>query len=353
VFFFATGFSLSTVFSTDARLRIQSLFRMTALSLFLPMPAALRQVHPGVMATDLINLSNQLAGAVEKASAGIVAVHARPRIGSSGVIWRQNFILTSSEGIRAEEGIKVLFPDGRVADARLQGRDSGTDLALLETDTGTLAPAAFTSDATLKAGQLILAVGRTANTGPIASFGIISGVAGEWQSWRGGRLDPFVRLDVAVYPTSSGGAVVDATGSLLGLVSTGLSRSSVLAVTAKTIDRVATRLQEKGHMSRPYLGISLQPVTLPRDLKEKFKLTQDTGIMILGIEPDSPAAAAGLILGDVLIAGGGETLSDPEVLATVLNHQGSGATVAFRVLRAGDAHEVSIKLGERPSRNRK
>jgi S1-C subfamily serine protease len=326
---------------------------MTAPSLFLPMSNPGREVHPGVMATDFINLSNQLAGAVEKASAGIVAVHARPRLGSSGVIWRDNLILTSSEGIRAEEGIRVLFPDGRAADARLQGRDPGTDLALLEADTAGLAPATFASEDALKVGQLILAVGRTANTGPIASFGIISGVAGEWQSWRGGRLDPFVRLDVAVYPTSSGGGVVDATGNLVGLVSTGLSRSSVLAVTAKTIERVATRLHEKGHMSRPYLGISLQPVALPRDLKEKFQLTQETGIMILGIEPEGPAATGGLILGDVLIAGGGEVLSDPEVLATVLSHAGSGETVAFRVLRAGDVQEVSIKVGERPRRNRK
>jgi S1-C subfamily serine protease len=102
------------------------------------------------MANDFVDLSNQLAGAVEKASAGIVAVHARPRIGSSGVIWRQNFILTSSEGIRAEEGIRVLFPDGRVADARLQGRDPGTDLALLEADTAGLAPMTFVSDDALK-----------------------------------------------------------------------------------------------------------------------------------------------------------------------------------------------------------
>ncbi len=305
------------------------------------------------MATDFVNLSNQLAGAVEKASAGIVAVHGRPRIGSSGIIWRKNFILTSSESIRAEEGIRVLFPDGRAAEARLQGRDPGTDLALLEADTGELAPATFASDESLKVGQLVLAVGRTANTGPIASFGIISGVAGEWQSWRGGRLDPFVRLDIGVYPTSTGGGVVDASGDLVGVVSTGLSRSSVLAVTSKTIDRVAGKLQEKGHVGRPYLGISLQPVALPRDLKDKFQLTQETGIMILGIEPEGPAAAAGLILGDVLIAGGGEVLSDPEVLSTVLHRAGSGETVAFRLLRAGEVQEVGVRVGERPVRNRK
>jgi S1-C subfamily serine protease len=294
-----------------------------------------------------------MAAAVEKSAASIVAVHGRPRIGSSGIVWRKNFILTSSEGIRADDGIRVLFPDGRVADARLQGRDPGVDLALLEADTADLSPTEFSAAEALKPGQLVLAVGRTTNTGPIASFGIISGVAGEWQSWRGGRIDPFVRLDIGVYPTSSGGAVVDATGNLLGLVSTGLSRSSVLAVTRKTIDRVAVRLLEKGHAGRPYLGISLQPVALPRDLKEKFQLAQETGIMILGIEPDGPAATGGLILGDVLIAGGGEALSDPEVLASVLQHAGSGESVAFRVLRAGDVQELTIRIGERPSRGRK
>jgi S1-C subfamily serine protease len=305
------------------------------------------------MAGDFENLSNQMAAAVEKSAASIVAVHGRPRIGSSGIVWRKNFILTSSEGIRADDGIRVLFPDGRVADARLQGRDPGVDLALLEADTADLSPTEFSAAEALKPGQLVLAVGRTTNTGPIASFGIISGVAGEWQSWRGGRIDPFVRLDIGVYPTSSGGAVVDATGNLLGLVSTGLSRSSVLAVTRKTIDRVAVRLLEKGHAGRPYLGISLQPVALPRDLKEKFQLAQETGIMILGIEPDGPAATGGLILGDVLIAGGGEALSDPEVLASVLQHAGSGESVAFRVLRAGDVQELTIRIGERPSRGRK
>ena len=305
------------------------------------------------MATDFVNLSNELAGAVEKVAASLVAVQGRPRLGSSGMVWRDNLILTSSEGIRAEEGIRVLLPDGRATEARLRGRDPGTDLALLEADTTGATPVPVAPDDGLRVGQLVLAVGRTTSTGPIASFGIISGVAGEWQSWRGGRLDPFVRLDVSVYPTSSGGAVVDAAGSVIGLVSTGLSRSSVLAVTRATLERVATRLQDKGSSGRPYLGISLQPVPLPRDLKEKFQLAQESGIMVLGIEPGGPAAVAGLILGDVLITGGGEALPDPDVLAGVLDRAGSGETVAFRVLRAGEVHELSIKVGERPSRGRR
>src|ERR1700704_4619831 len=112
------------------------------------------------MGNELVNLSNELASAVDRVAAGVVAVFARPRIGSSGIVWRKNLILTSSQGVRAEDGIRVLFPDGRLVEAKLRGRDHGTDLALLEVDTGSARPLDLIADATLKAGQLVLAVGR-------------------------------------------------------------------------------------------------------------------------------------------------------------------------------------------------
>jgi S1-C subfamily serine protease len=304
------------------------------------------------MATELQNLSNELAGAVERAAAGVVAVHARPRINSSGIVWRQNLILTSSEGVRFEEGIKIVFADGRRAEARLRGTDPSTDLALLETDTGSIPPIEFASDDHLKTGQLVLAVGRTAATGPIASFGIISGVSGEWKSWRSGKLDPFVRLDLSVYPTSSGGAAVDSSGGLIGLVSTGLSRTSVLAVTRRTVDRVAQKLLDHGYVGRGFLGVALQPVALPRDLKEKLKLDQDTAIMLLGIEPNGPAASAGLLMGDILLQAGSSVISDAETLATLLDHATIGESLNFRVLRAGTVQEVKVRVGERPRKGK-
>jgi serine protease Do len=300
------------------------------------------------MATDLVNLSNELAAAVERAAASIVAVHGRRGIGSSGIVWRDNLIVTSSEGIRAEEGIKLLLPDGRTAAARLRGRDPGTDLALLETDASGLRP--LESAAAPKVGQLALAVGRTSNTGPIASFGIISGVSGEWRTWRGGTIDPFVRLDISVYPTLSGGAAVDAAGNLIGLISTGLSRSSVFAVAGATINRIAGKLMEQGYVSHGFLGVALQPVALPRDMKEKFQ--QDSGIMLLGIEPDGPAAASGLILGDVLVAAGSQSLAEPEALAELLERTPPGQIVTFKVLRAGVAQDLDVRIGERPSKRR-
>lgn len=304
------------------------------------------------MSTELVNLSSTLASVVERASASIVAVQGRPRLGTSGIIWRPNLILTSSEGIRLEDGIKVLFPDGRAVDARLRGRDRGTDLALLEAETGSVGPVELATDRGVKVGQLVLAVGRTATTGPIASFGIVSGVSGEWKSWSGGKLNPFVRLDVSVYPTSSGGAAVDANGMVFGLVSIGLSRSSVLAVTRSTVERVAQTLQDKGYVSRAFLGISLNTVRLPQDLRERLQLDQDSGIMLLGLEPDGPAALGGLILGDVLLAAGDQTLSGPGTLADVLDGTAAGDTLNFRVLRAGTVQELKIRAGERSKRGK-
>jgi len=302
------------------------------------------------MATELQNLSNELAETVERAALSIVAVHARRGIGSSGIAWRDNLILTSSEGVRAEEGIKLLLPDGSVATARLRGRDSGTDLAVLETDASGLRPLEFAGDIALRAGQLALAVGRTANTGPIASFGIVSGVSGEWKTWRGGKLDPFVRLDISAYPTLSGGAAVDAGGNLIGLVSTGLSRSSVFAITGSTIDRIAGKLSQQGYVSRGFLGVSLQPVALPQPMKEQLK--QDSGIMLLGIEPEGPGAVGGLILGDVLVNGDGQSLAQPEALAELLERAPAGQIVKFKLLRAGVLQDLDIRIGERPSRRR-
>ncbi len=273
-----------------------------------------------------MNLSNE----VEQASASIVAVHARRGIGTSGIAWQDNLILTSAEGVRTEEGIKLVLPDGRVVAARLRGRDSGTDLAVLEAEAA-LPRLEFADDKALKPGQLALAVGRTSNTGPIASAGIISGVSTEWKTWRGGRIDPFVRLDISAYPTLSGGAAIDAAGKVIGLISTGLSRSSVFAITRSTIDRIAGKLSEQGHVSRGFLGVTLQQV--------------GPGTMLIGLDPEGPAAAGGLLLGDVLVE-----FAHPEALSEFLERTPAGQAVKFKVLRAGVLQELEIRVGERPRR---
>jgi S1-C subfamily serine protease len=304
------------------------------------------------MASNLVNLSNDLSAAVAKAAASVVAVQARRRIGTSGVVWRNGIILTTNEGIASEDRIRVLFPDGHTVDAKLRGRDPRTDLALLEAETGAIAPVEFIADNSLKVGQIVVTVGRTAETGPIGSMGIVSGVAGEWRSWGGGTVNPFVRLDVSVYPTSSGGTVVDPSGNFIGIVSTGLSRTSVLALTRTTIQRVAQQLYDKGYIGRGFLGIALQPVRIPDDLRQSLQLEQTTGIMLLGVEPEGPAVKAGLTIGDVLVSAANRNLTDPEVLARVLEGAKIGESVQFRVIRGGSIRTVDVTIGERPVKAR-
>ena len=284
------------------------------------MPTTALPVHAGVM--------KDFANEVERASASIVAVHARRGIGTSGIGWQDNLILTSAEGVRVEEGIRILLPDGRAVSAKLRGRDSGTDLAVLEVE-ASLPRLEFADDKALKPGQLALAVGRTINTGPIASLGIVSGVSTEWKTWRGGKIDPFVRLDISAYSTLSGGAALDAEGKLIGLISTGLSRSSVFAITRGTIDRIAGKLSQQGYVSRGFLGVTLQQV--------------GPGIMLMGVDPEGPAAAGGLLLGDVLVE-----FSRPEALSELLEQTPAGQTVKFKVLRAGVLQDMEVRVGERP-----
>jgi S1-C subfamily serine protease len=126
----------------------------------------------------------------------------------------------------------------------------------------------------------------------------------------------------------------------------------VLAVTRRTVDRVAQKLLDHGYVGRGFLGVALQPVALPRDLKEKLKLDQDTAIMLLGIEPNGPAASAGLIMGDILLQAGSSVISDAETLAALLDNATIGETLSFRVLRAGTVQEVTVRIGERPRKGK-
>jgi S1-C subfamily serine protease len=303
------------------------------------------------MSTTLSDLSNDLASAVASAARSVVTVHGRPRISSSGVVWRAGLVLTADAAIRGDDNLRVTLAEGETVPAKVQGRDAATDLALLACDTGAAAPANFTSD-NLKAGHIVLTVGRTVDTGPIATMGIVSGVAGTWQTWQGGKLDKFVRLDVAIYPTSMGGAVADAAGNVLGIVAAGLSRSSVIAITTSTIERVAETLSTKGYLPRGYLGIGLQTVAIPHTLKQQLNIAQDTGIMALNVEENGPASQAGVLMGDVVLLLGQRSINSAEDLHAVLDPGSVGKQMPLQVLRGGTLQQLTVTVAERPGGGR-
>ncbi len=300
------------------------------------------------METELTQLSDTLAGVVERVSANIVTIHARPRFSSSGVLWSPGVIVTADHTIQSDD-IAVRLPDGTETRATIAGRDRATDIAVLKAESAVPAPP-FADSNLLKAGQLVLGVGRT-DQGVTATMGIVSTAGGAWRTWRGGLIDRFIRLDVALFPNSSGAAVADAAGRIVGIATSGLSRTSAIAIPKTTVDLVVDELLRRGRVPRGYLGVGLQPVPLPAHLKHKLKLTQDGGVIVLSVEPGGPAESAGIIIGDVLLKIDGAELGDTDEVQSALGTQPLGAAVKLDLLRGGEITSVEAKIGERPRRD--
>ncbi|HEX9868183.1 MAG TPA: trypsin-like peptidase domain-containing protein [Candidatus Tectomicrobia bacterium] len=302
-------------------------------------------------ASALLALSNDLAGAVEGAGRCVVAVHARPRVPSSGVHWRQGVIVTADHTLKRDEEISVSLPDGGMIPAVLAGRDASTDLAVLTLQAAEFPVADIGDAAALRVGHVVLAVARPGERGVSASWGVISALGGPWRSWHGGQIDQFIRPDVSLYPGFSGGPLVDGHGRVMGINTSG-PRSIVLTIPPATVNRVVGHLLEKGRIVRGYLGLGMQPVRLPESLKQTLNLHGTSGIIIVAVEPASPAEKAGLLIGDVLVALDGVPVSDTADVQALLGPERVGTAVAASIIRAGLLAERTIMIGERPRRER-
>jgi S1-C subfamily serine protease len=292
------------------------------------------------MATELATLSNELAAVVAGAAGKVVAIDARPRFGSSGVFWRPGVIVTAEHTIRREDEIGVTFPDGTSANATVAGSDPGTDLAVLKTEHAGQVPTIAAAEPV--PGALALAIGRSPDSGVNATMGIVSAVGPGWRTWRGGRLDRYIRLDLTLYPGSSGGLVLNSAGEAIGIATSALSRIAGVAIPASTVDRVVNEILARGRVRRGYLGVGLQPVELPDHHK---------GLIVLSLEPEGPAGKAGVLIGDVLVSLGGRPVADTEDIQTALEGVEVGGPIAADVLRGGAAKTIAITVGERPRRD--
>ncbi len=297
----------------------------------------------------LAGLSRDLAETVELVGRSVVAIHARRRIPSSGVVWRPGVVAAAAHTITRDEDITVTLASGRTTAATLAGRDPATDLAVLRLEDAAVPPVERGAEADLQVGRLVLALGRP---GPqlTASMGILSAVGGEWRTWQGGRIERFLRLDLAIYDGFSGGPLVEAGGKVLGLNTSGLSRAMALALPASTVDRVADQLLASGRVSRGFLGVAVQPVQLPARLREQLGLAGRLGLVAVNLEPGGPAESAGLLLGDVIVAVEGEPVGDPADLLGALGAERIGRPVAMQLIRAGELRTLPVTVGERPRR---
>ncbi len=303
----------------------------------------------------LVTLSRQIAQAVERVSPSIVAVDARPRVRTSGVIWRPDVVVSTNHTIRRNEEITVALHNGQQIKATVAGRDTGTDLAVLriERNEGAITTAELADASTLKVGNLVLATGRTdPEHGVTAGLGIVAFVRDKWRTWRGGEIDRLIRTDISIFIGYSGGALLNTEGQVLGINTTGLARGAGLTIPVSTVNRIVDQLLQHGRVARPYLGVGMHPVALPDKLREKFNLPAATGLMMLSVEADAPADKAGVTIGDLMLALDNTPTADTDNVQTILGGREVGDVVRAKFLRGGEVIEVEITLGERPAKNR-
>ncbi len=303
--------------------------------------------------SGLSTLSDELASAVERAAQFIVTVSARPRQAASGILWRssagETIILTADHVVEREDEITVTLPSGREVKAQLIGRDPSTDLAALRVaaaDLGEQVTLAQTGPE-VRVGHLVLAIGRPSASGPRASMGVVSFVDGPRRSWRGGEIEGIIFADLTLYPGFSGGPLVDLAGRVVGLNTSRLTRESSTAIPVTTLTRVVDSLLAHGRIRRGYLGVGTQQVPLPAGMAQKAGVTQDIGLLVLSVEAESPADKGGLMIGDIIVALGGQAVTDAHTLRAQLGAERVGQPLTIKIIRGGEPSELTFAVGER------
>src|SRR5271169_5689645 len=245
----------------------------------------------------LAAFSDYTAGLIERTAGSIVSVHNGGRWSSSGIHWRSGIIVTAEEVLEQDENIKITLPGGRCIEASLVGRDPTTDVAVLRFQADGL-PTAGTTSTLLRVGHTVLAVGSQDGS-PLAAFGIVARAGGAWHSIRGGTIDNFIRLDLALSPISEGGALVDTNGGIIGMMVLG-PRRRALAIPTSTIERAVDQLLARGHVYRAYLGAGLRPLRGERHQDSSPTSNSGRGVLVVDVDPERPSKRAGLLVGDII-----------------------------------------------------
>jgi S1-C subfamily serine protease len=296
------------------------------------------------MSELLTGFSTALAGLVENAGPSIVRVEARRRLPASGIVYSADgLIVTAQHTVEQDEGITVGLADGSTVAATLVGRDPATDLALLRIEQAGLTPAAWVDAGDLKVGNLVLALGRPGRTVQ-ATLGIVSALGGAWRTGAGGEIDHYLQTDVVMYPGFSGGPLVEASGRVVGVNSSALARGVSAAIPAATVKRVVDALAAHGKMPRGYLGVGVQPVRLAGAIHQA--VGQETGLILMSVEPGGPAEQAGLVQGDVLVTFGGQPVRDLDELQALLAAHRSGQQAPVQLVRSGQVQSLTVTVGQ-------
>ncbi len=294
----------------------------------------------------LVELSDAIADAAETAGKSTVLVDARRKFPASGIAFSKDLILTADHVIERDEDIKVILADGTEVTAHLAGRDPGTDLAVLKLDRPDATPAEV-SKTPARVGQFVLAIGRPSTNGIESSFGTVNSIGGPVRTGRGSLLERYIKTDVVSYPGFSGGPLVNGDGTIFGINTSGFGNGGAITIPADVAWKIAETLAKHGKIKRGYLGIRSQTVEISADARKALKREQETGLLLVGLEADSPAGKGGLIVGDILVGVAGEAVAHQDDLFVRLSGDVVGKSVAIDILRGGKLQSVNVEIGER------
>jgi S1-C subfamily serine protease len=294
----------------------------------------------------LVELSDALADAVQKAGKATVLVNARRRMPASGIAYAADLILTADHIIEREEDITVVLADGTEVPAKIAGRDAGSDLAVLKLERA-VATAADVATSPARLGQIALVLGRPSRDGIEASLGTVSAIGGPIRTGRGGMLERYIRTDSISYPGFSGGPLVAADGTMLGVNTSGLANGAAVTIPIEIAWKIAETLSKHGRIKRGYLGIRSQTVEIPEASQKSLQREQATGLLIVGVENNSPASKGGFIVGDILVAVASVPILHHDELFSRLNGDVVGKSTPIEVLRGGQPQTLNVLIGER------
>jgi S1-C subfamily serine protease len=291
-------------------------------------------------------LSSAMTQAVEVAGAATVEVDGRRGGGASGIAFQPGAVITANHVVERDEDVHIGLPDGSPVQAKVAGRDPGSDLCVLQLAHEVALPGAPAFGEAL-VGQIVLALGRPGREGIQASLGVVGAVGGPLHTGRGGMLERFIRTDAIPYPGFSGGPLVDGDGRILGINTSGFAPGASLAIPAAHAWQIGQSLIQHGRIRRGYLGVRSQAVELPPDAEEVLGRRQLTGLLLVGVERGQPAAQSGLMVGDILVGLGGKPVADHDTLLEILAADLAGKTMQAELLRGGKLARQDVRIGER------
>jgi S1-C subfamily serine protease len=292
----------------------------------------------------LTEFSNALAGRAEAAKSAIVAIRLAHGRHLTGMVWRPEIVVVSEQSLPQNDDFELVATGGAVVAARMAGRDLATNIAILRLAEPIASPSIAAGEA--HTGAVALAIGADGTGGASARLGLVNLAGAEWHSSRGGLIDRRIVLDLRLARHEEGGPVFDAAGACLGMSTFG-PRGQVIAIPAATIERIVPLLLGNGRIARGWLGVALQAVAVPDALRETAG--QSSGLMVMSVVADGPAAQAGIVAGDIVLSVGGTSTHRFRNLARHFGSDSIGRKADLRLIRSGMVITVPTTIAERPA----